>query len=118
MRAKVLNPGEPRVIAVVFETGEDPVAALTEFAADHSLGAASLAAIGAFSEATLGYFDWEKKDYDRIEIREQVEVLSLIGDTALEGERMRLLHELEQAGSGLENSSRTIDFTTVVPSYE
>jgi predicted DNA-binding protein with PD1-like motif len=90
MRAKVLNPGEPRVIAVVFETGEDPVAALTEFAADHSLGAASLAAIGAFSEATLGYFDWEKKDYERIEIREQVEVLSLIGDTALEGERMRL----------------------------
>ena len=90
MRAKVLNPGEPRVIAVVFETGEDPVATLTQFAADHSLAAASLTAIGAFSEATLGYFDWEKKDYERIEIREQVEVLSLIGDTALEGERMRL----------------------------
>lgn len=25
MRAKVLKPGEPRVIAVVFEAGEDPV---------------------------------------------------------------------------------------------
>ena len=30
----------------------------------------------------LGYFDWEKKDYTRIPIEEQVEVLALVGDIA------------------------------------
>jgi predicted DNA-binding protein with PD1-like motif len=34
---------------------------------------------------TLGYFNWEKKDYKRIPLREQVEVVSLVGDIA-EGE--------------------------------
>ncbi len=32
---------------------------------------------------TLGYFDWETKEYQKIPVREQVEVLSLIGDVAL-----------------------------------
>ncbi len=31
---------------------------------------------------TLGYFDWNVKDYKRNPLREQVEVLSLIGDVA------------------------------------
>jgi len=34
---------------------------------------------------TLGYFEWSRKEYARITIREQVEVLSLVGDVALEG---------------------------------
>ncbi len=90
MRAKVLSAGSPRIIAVVFDTGEEPVAALTAFAAEHGFHAASFTAIGAFEEATLGYFDWERKEYDRIAVHEQVEVLSLIGDLACEGENARL----------------------------
>jgi len=35
---------------------------------------------------TLGYFDWAKKDYKKIPVREQVEVVSLVGDIA-EGEQ-------------------------------
>ena len=31
----------------------------------------------------LGYFDWQKKDYTRIRIAEQVEVLNLTGNVAL-----------------------------------
>jgi predicted DNA-binding protein with PD1-like motif len=34
----------------------------------------------------LGYFNWEKRDYERIPLKEQVEVLSLIGDIALKGD--------------------------------
>jgi predicted DNA-binding protein with PD1-like motif len=90
MRAKVLSAGNPRVIAVVFDTGEEPVAALTAFAAEHGFHAASFTAIGAFEQATLGYFNWERKDYDRIEVREQVEVLSLLGDLAFEGDKARV----------------------------
>lgn len=90
MRAKVLSAGNPRVIAVVFDTGEEPVAALTGFAAEHGLHAASFSAIGAFEQATLGYYSWERRDYDRIEVHEQVEVLSLLGDLAFEGDQARV----------------------------
>ena len=31
----------------------------------------------------VGYFDWSAKDYKRIPVDEQVEVLSLLGDVAL-----------------------------------
>lgn len=62
MRAKLLNETGERVYAVIFQTGEDPVAGLTQFAEEHDLSASGFTAIGAFSEATLGYFDWEKKD--------------------------------------------------------
>ena len=33
--------------------------------------------------ATLGYFDWQTKAYERTPLEEQVEVLSLVGDIAL-----------------------------------
>ncbi|HEX5768120.1 MAG TPA: PPC domain-containing DNA-binding protein [Burkholderiales bacterium] len=49
-----------------FGMGEDPMAGLARFAAEHKLSASSFTAIGAFSEALLGHFDWEKKDYERI----------------------------------------------------
>jgi predicted DNA-binding protein with PD1-like motif len=83
MRVKLLNENGERSFALVFDTGEEPVALLTRFAEAHSIGAASFTAIGAFSEAVVGYFDWEKKDYLRTRVAEQVEVLALIGDIAL-----------------------------------
>ena len=87
METKLLDE---RTFAVIFSTGEDPVAGLTRFAEERKLGAASFTAIGAFSEAELGYFDWEKKDYERIAVREQVEVLSLLGDIALDGDKRKI----------------------------
>ncbi len=41
-----------------------------------------MTAIGAFSDVVLMYFDWEKKSYLSIPVREQVEVAALIGDVA------------------------------------
>jgi len=32
----------------------------------------------------LGYFDWQKKEYQSIPVQEQVEVVSLLGDVAME----------------------------------
>ena len=89
MEAKKLDR-DGNTFALIFSTGEDPVAGLTRFAEEQRIGAASFTAIGAFSEADLGYFDWEKKDYERIPVREQVEVLSLIGDIALDGDRRKV----------------------------
>ena len=92
MRAKVLNEHGERVFAVIFETGEDPMAGLARFAQDQNLTASSFTAIGAFSDAMLGYFQWETKDYECIPVREQTEVLALIGDIAVGGANRPQVH--------------------------
>jgi len=85
MRAKVIDEVGERTWALVFDVGDEVVSTLSQFASLHQLTAARFTAIGAFSDATLGYFDAEKKAYEKIPVREQVEVLSLIGDVALDG---------------------------------
>ena len=91
MRTKLLHEDQgERTFAVIFETGDEPVAGLTRFAEERKLGASAFTAIGAFSEATLGYFDWDKRDYERIPVKEQVEVLALIGDIALQDGKPKL----------------------------
>ena len=90
MKATVLNADDPKTYALIFDKGDEVVQTLTAFAKEHRLRAAHFTAIGAFSEATLGYYEWERKDYRRIEVAEQVEVLSLMGDIAFEGDKARL----------------------------
>jgi uncharacterized protein len=68
---------------VILDSGEEAFAALTQFANDAQLTAASLTAIGAFEKATVGWFDFENKTYKKIEVGEQCEVLSAIGDVAI-----------------------------------
>lgn len=90
MKAKVINEGPERTFALIFERGDNVVSTLERFAAEHGLNASRFSAIGAFQNVVLGYFDWERKDYDRIQVDEQVEVLSLLGDVALDGARPKL----------------------------
>jgi predicted DNA-binding protein with PD1-like motif len=92
VRSKLLTSGSEKTYALIFETGDEPVALITGFAREHNIKAARLSAIGAFSEVVLGYFDWEKKEYQRIPVREQVEVLSLLGDIALGEDGKPKLH--------------------------
>ena len=75
--------GGQKTFILVFATGDKVVSELEAFARDRRLSAAHFTAIGAFSEATLGYFAWARKDYERIPVEEQVEVLTLAGDIAL-----------------------------------
>jgi predicted DNA-binding protein with PD1-like motif len=82
MRSKPLDPASHRTWALIFETGDEVLAPLTAFAHRHGLAAAHFTAIGALERVTLGYFDWQKKDYLEIPLDEQVEVVSLIGDIA------------------------------------
>ena len=87
MRAKLIHEQEEKTFALVFNPGDEVMEELTNFAKENDLNAAHFTAIGAFSDATLGYFDMEKKEYREIPVDEQVEVLSLVGDIALfEGE--------------------------------
>ena len=84
MKSTLLDATGPRTWALIFDKGDEPVAGLTAFAKAQKLGAAHFTAIGAFSDVTLGYFDRAKQDYKKIPLHEQVEVLSLIGDVALD----------------------------------
>lgn len=83
MRSKILSESGERSFALVFETGDEPVSLLERFARENRVNAARFTAIGAFREVVVGYFDWEQKEYLRIPIGEQVEVLSLVGDVAI-----------------------------------
>jgi predicted DNA-binding protein with PD1-like motif len=83
MEAKqIYKENGQKTFVLVFDTGDEVIAGLSSFAAENDLNAASITAIGAFSDATLGYFDMERKEYKQIPVHEQVEVLSLIGDIA------------------------------------
>jgi uncharacterized protein len=87
MKSTVLDQKEPKTWALIFDKGDEVVQELTRFAKQERVPAAHFTAIGAFSGVTLGYFDRGRKDYTKIPVREQVEVLSLVGDIAYqEGE--------------------------------
>ena len=88
LNAKQLEPG---TWALVFDKGDEPISQLEHFAKEQRLSAASFTSIGAFSNAVLGYFDRERKEYQEIPVEEQVEVLSLVGDIALD-EREPKIH--------------------------
>lgn len=83
MRTKLLVDGDERVWALVFDAGEEVMAALADWTRSQGITACSFTGIGAFSRATLGFFDLERRDYDRIEVDEQMEVLALTGNVAL-----------------------------------
>lgn len=68
---------------LIFESGDEVMTELKKFMQENNVTAARFSAIGAFSNATLAYFDWEKKEYQNFSINEQVEVLALTGDVAL-----------------------------------
>jgi predicted DNA-binding protein with PD1-like motif len=81
-----------------------PVAGeLGRFVRENEVEAASITAIGAFRDALLGYFDWPAKQYRKIVVDEQVEVLSLIGDVAVanEGPSLHLHAVLGRADSSV-----------------
>lgn len=93
MKAKLVSAREQaQVHVVVLDSGEEAFAALTRFAKEANISAASLTAIGAFERATVGWFDMASKSYRKIEVNEQCEVLSAIGDVAVGDDGKPSLH--------------------------
>ena len=93
MQSKLLHENDgQRTFAVVLETGDEVMTCLQAFAERESLLAAQITAIGALSDVVLAYFDWPRKQYQKIPVREQVEVASMIGDVAMAPDGKRALH--------------------------
>ena len=85
----VLDRGE-RTFVVVFDKEDEVIEGLTDFASRQRLRASHLTAIGALSDVVLGYFDRTARDYRKIPLPEQVEVLSLLGVVTLDGEKPKV----------------------------
>lgn len=80
MNYKLLNNNKQKTFALILSNGENVLDCITSFAKEQNIHAAQFTAIGAFSEATLGFFDFAIKDYKKIPIKQQIEVLALTGD--------------------------------------
>jgi hypothetical protein len=77
-RAKQHQPNARR------SQGDEIAAGLKKFAKEQELKGSSFKAIGALESVKLGWFDWDEKKYKTaVELKEQVELLSMIGDVAL-----------------------------------
>jgi hypothetical protein len=87
---KVQLLGENRGVksyAIVLAKGDEVMSGLTDFARQNKVTSASFSAIGAFSHATVAWFDANRKEYKLIPIEQQVELVSMIGDIALSGDQ-------------------------------
>lgn len=89
---RIAEEGRGETLVVVLDDGEEAFSALQEFARKEGVSSASLTAIGAFSRATVGWFDFASKSYKEIAVDEQCEVLSAIGDIAVGDDGKASLH--------------------------
>jgi len=83
MRSRLLNENGVRTHLLVFEEEDEVMAILPRFARDNAIRAASVRAIGGFREATIAFFDIDRKEFAEVFVDEQSEVVSLLGDIAL-----------------------------------
>jgi uncharacterized protein len=91
MKAKVVEDADVVTYVVVGDPGDEAVTGLAEFARSEGLAAGAITAVGAFEHATVGWFDRAAKEYRRIWVDEQCELLSLIGTVAA-GEEGPIVH--------------------------
>lgn len=92
MKSRSIKQGPDRIFVLVLDQGEEAFKTIVEFANREQIDGASVAAIGAFSEAKLGWFDLSAKKYKPISVNDQCEVLSLIGDLAQGDDGKASLH--------------------------
>jgi predicted DNA-binding protein with PD1-like motif len=72
-----------RKFVLAFDPGDDVLPLLQRFLERDGVSSATLCAIGGFERAALAFFDLQAKRYEPIEIGEQVEVVSCLGNVAM-----------------------------------
>jgi hypothetical protein len=77
---------------LILDQNEEAFKSISDFATREKITGASVSAIGAFSRAKVGWFDLGAKKYKPIEVNEQCDVLSLIGDVAQGDDGKASLH--------------------------
>lgn len=86
MRTKLLHEVEGlRTFVVVMGKDDEAMAELMNFAREREVTGAGLTAVGAARDGLLGYFDPTEMVYRDIPLTGQAEVLSFVGDVAVQG---------------------------------
>lgn len=87
MKYRRLNAHDiARRFILVCDMDDDVLPAVQRFCEHERIAAASISGIGGFRSAGVAFYDMEAKRYERIEVGEQVEVLSFLGNvTAYRG---------------------------------
>lgn len=87
---KFTTSASQRHFFLVFDRGDDVIDATRKLAREQHIGGGHFAAIGALERAVIAYWNPELHEYERIDVAEQVEVASLIGDVAVEGDETKI----------------------------
>lgn len=81
-----------RTFILVLDEGDEAFECITAFAEREGVTAASITAIGAFRAATVAFFEFQTKNYRKIPVEVQSEVLSMLGDVAVDDAGKVSLH--------------------------
>lgn len=108
-----------RSFLLVFDKGDDFLPALTAFVREHGIRGGSFVALGAFSSATIAWWNPRTKEYEKQQIDEQVEVLNLTGDVTVAPDGSPRLHAHATLGkSDLTATGGHVVAATVYPTLE
>jgi predicted DNA-binding protein with PD1-like motif len=80
VKARLLRSDPDRNYFLRYERGDAFVDSLARFSGEERIASSRIEGIGALAEARLGFYDLERKDYDRFSVDEDTEVLSLLGN--------------------------------------
>ena len=84
MKVRLLSENDGvKNYAIVLAKGDEVMSGLTDFARQNKVRSASFTAIGAFSHATVAWFDDSRKEFKLNPITQQVELVSMIGNITL-----------------------------------
>ena len=83
VRVKLLGEqGGTRQYQLVFDAHAEVMATLTDFILNNHIKSAHFTALGACSDAIIGFYDPAARDYRRTPYRQQMEIISIVGDAA------------------------------------
>jgi predicted DNA-binding protein with PD1-like motif len=74
--------GETREYQLVFEPHAEIMATLTDFILRNQFKSVHFTALGACTDAIIGFYDPATRDYRRTPYQQQMEIVSLVGDAA------------------------------------
>jgi len=90
LRQRLLRDAPQRTFILRLEKGDEVMEALASFAGSEGIRAAEISGIGAFESALIGFYNLEAKEYDRIPVDEETEVLSLLGNLSIADDEPRV----------------------------
>jgi predicted DNA-binding protein with PD1-like motif len=83
VRAKLMGQqGATRTYQLVLAPGTEAVSAISDFVAQNHIQAAHFQGLGACTDAVLGYYDPLTHAYQKTAYKQQMEIISIIGDAA------------------------------------